>query len=60
MNRSTEPNSARWIITGRWREPSEAWYSRSKRSGRLKSSWMVDICHVRPIASRACTEILGP
>jgi hypothetical protein len=25
-----------------------------------KSSWIVDICHVRPIASRACTLIFGP
>ena len=43
MKRSTDPKSARWIITGRWRLPSAAWYSSSKRSGRLKSSWMVDI-----------------
>jgi hypothetical protein len=47
-------------MTGRWREPSAAWYSSSKRSGRLKSSWMVDICQVRPIASFAWTEIFGP
>ena len=59
-NRSIEPNSARWIITGRWRVPSAAWYSSSKRWGRLKSTWIVDICQVRPIASRACTEIFGP
>jgi len=59
-NRSIEPNSARWIITGRCRDPSAAWYSSSNRSGSMKSSWMVDICQVRPIASRACTEIFGP
>ena len=28
--------------------------------GWLKSYWIVDICQVRPIASRACTEIFGP
>ena len=55
-----EPNSARWIITGRCREPSAAWYSRSNRSGRLKSTWIVDICQVRPMASFAWTEIFGP
>ncbi|CAM5569012.1 hypothetical protein SVIOM342S_03998 [Streptomyces violaceorubidus] len=38
-------------MTGRVLEPSAAVYSRSKRSGRLKSSWMVDICQVRPMAS---------
>ncbi|CFR88798.1 Uncharacterised protein [Mycobacterium tuberculosis] len=59
-NRSIDPNSARWIITGRWRVPSAAVYSRPKRSGKLKSSWMVDICQVRPSASLTCTEILGP
>ena len=26
----------------------------------LVSTWIVDICQVRPIASLACTEILGP
>ena len=26
----------------------------------LKSTWIVDICQVRPIASLACTEIFGP
>ena len=44
----------------RCRVPSAAWYSRSNRSGWLKSTWMVDICQVRPIASLACTEIFGP
>jgi hypothetical protein len=32
----------------------------SKRWGVWKSSWMVDIWWVRPMASRAWTEILGP
>jgi len=58
--RSIEPNRARWIMTGCWREPSDAVYSSLNRFGWLKSSWMVDICHVRPIASLACTEIFGP
>ena len=60
MNRSIEPNKARWIMTGRCRSPSDPWYSSSNSSGRLKSSWMVDICHARPMASRAWTEIFGP
>jgi hypothetical protein len=60
MNRSMAPNKARWIMTGRCREPSAAVYSSSNRSGMLKSSWMVDSCQVRPIASLAWTEILGP
>ena len=42
------------------RDPSAAVYSSSNRSGRLKSSWIVEICQVRPIASLACTEIFGP
>ena len=57
--RST-PNSARWIMIGRCRSLSAPTYSRSKRCGSWKSTWIVDICHVRPIASRACTEIFGP
>ena len=60
MKRSIDPNNARWIITGRCREPSAAVYSRPKRSGSKKSSWIVDICQVRPMASRAWTEIFGP
>ena len=60
MNRSMEPNLAEWIITGCCRVPSAAWYSRSKPLGWLKSYWIVDICQVRPMASRACTEIFGP
>ena len=59
-NRSIEPNLAEWIITGCCREPSAAWYSSPKPFGWLKSYWIVDICQVRPIASRAWTEILGP
>ena len=27
---------------------------------KVESSWMVDTCQVRPMASRACTEIFGP
>ena len=60
MNRSIDPNSARWIMTGRWRVPSAAVYSSPNRSGSLRSTWIVDICQVRPMASRACTEIFGP
>ena len=61
MNRSIEPNLAEWIITGCWRVPSAATYSRLKpTAGWLKSYWIVDICQVRPIASLACTEIFGP
>jgi hypothetical protein len=54
------PNSARWIMIGRWRVLSAPVYSRPKSRGSWKSTWMVDSCHVRPMASRACTEILGP
>ena len=60
MNRSIEPNFAEWIITGCWRVPSAALNSRPNRAGWLKSYWMVDICQVRPMASRAWTEIFGP
>ena len=60
MNRSMAPNRARWIITGTCREPSAAVYSRPKRCGSWKSSWMVDSCQVRPMASLAWTEIFGP
>ena len=60
MKRSMAPNLAEWIMTGSWRAPSAAVYSRPKRWGWLKSYWMVDICHVRPMASLACTEIFGP
>src|ERR1035441_8926542 len=58
-NRSTEPNSARWIMIGRCRPLSVPTYSMSKRCGNWKSSWMVDIWWVRPMASRACTEVFG-
>ena len=40
--------------------PSAAVYSSSKSPGSMRSTWMVDICQVRPIASRAWTEIFGP
>ena len=60
MKRSIEPNFAEWIITGWCRSPSAPWYSSSNRAGWLKSQLDVDICQVRPIASRACTEIFGP
>ena len=32
----------------------------SKRSGRLKSSWTVEHCHLLPIASLTFTSIFGP
>ena len=60
MKRSIEPNFAEWIMTGRWRVPSAAWYSSSNPAGCPKSYWTVDICQVRPMASRAWTEIFGP
>ena len=60
MNRSIEPNFAEWIITGCCRSRRRAVYSRPKPPGWLKSYWIVDICQVRPIASRAWTEIFGP
>ena len=60
MKRSTLPSLAEWIMMGRWWVPSAAVYSRSKRSGWLKSYWMVDICQVRPMASLTWTETLGP
>ena len=44
----------------RWRSLSAPTYSSSKRCGSWKSSWIVDICHVRPMASRACTRDLRP
>ena len=44
--------------------PYNCWGSRElailKRSGRLKSSWMVLHCHRRPIASLMLMSILGP
>ena len=42
------------------RLPSGAVYSSSNSSGSKKSSWIVDSCQVRPMASLACTETLGP
>jgi hypothetical protein len=47
-------------MTGCWWEPSAAVYCSPKRSGWLKSYWMVDICQVRPMASLAWIEIFGP
>ena len=44
----------------RCRSPSAPTYSRPKRSGMLKSTWMVDSCQLRPMASRTFTSILGP
>ena len=58
--RSIDPNSARWIMIGWWRSLSAPTYCRSKSCGSWKSTWIVETCHVRPIASRACTEIFGP
>ena len=60
MNRSIDPNLAEWIMTGCWRVPSAAWYSSPKPAGWLKSYWIVESCQVRPMASLACTETLGP
>ena len=51
---------ARWIIAGRCGLLSAPVYSSSKRSGRLKSSWIVGPCHIRPIASRNLMSIFGP
>ena len=57
----TEPKRARWIMIGSVRELSRMRRnSASNRWGVWKSSWTVDIWCVRPMASRACTEILGP
>ena len=47
-------------MIGRCLEPSDTWYSSSKRCGSWKSTWMVDSCQVRPMASRPWTETLGP
>src|ERR687888_534493 len=57
--RSTEPNSARWIMNGRWRALSGPAYSISNRCGSWKSTCRVDSCQRRPIASRTCTSTLG-
>mmetsp|Transcript_34527 Transcript_34527/g.56452 ORF Transcript_34527/g.56452 Transcript_34527/m.56452 type:complete len:247 (+) Transcript_34527:413-1153(+) len=58
--RSSDPKIARWTMTGRLRSPSLETYSRSKRSGRLKSHCTVEHCQVRPMASRILMSILGP
>ena len=47
-------------MIGRCRCPSAPMYSSPKRSGRLKSTWIVDSCQVRPIASRTSMSIFGP
>ena len=47
-------------MIGRWRLPSGATYSSSKRSGRLKSHWMVLSCQLRPMASLTLMSIFGP
>ena len=47
-------------MIGVWGWPSEPMYSISNRCGSWKSSCSVDICQVRPMASRAWTEIFGP
>ena len=47
-------------MIGCCRVPSEPWNSMANRCGIWKSTWIVDICQVRPIASFACTEIFGP
>lgn len=56
---SPETQPGAWMLQGRTRycedltlEPSSATYSRSKRSGRLKSHWMVEHCQSRPVAEK--------
>src|SRR5206468_2760818 len=58
--RSNEPRIARWTMTGRLGCPSLSMYSRPKRSGCWKSTWMVAFCQRRPIASCTSTSIFGP
>ena len=43
-NRSIEPNSARWIMIGRWRCVVGADVLEVEALGSWKSSWIVDIC----------------
>src|SRR6266571_3627994 len=50
-NRSRLPKSTRWIMTARSRSPFSFTNVTSKRSGRLRSTWIVGPCHSRPIAS---------
>ena len=35
-------------------------YVRSKRCGKLKSTWIVEDCQVRPMASLSLMSIFGP
>jgi hypothetical protein len=51
---------ARWTMMGRSLSPPAATYCKSNLSGKLKSHWMVEHCHVRPIASLIFRSILGP
>ena len=60
MKRSSDPRTARWIITGRASVPSRVVYLRSNRSGIWKSSWMVPSCQSRSIASFTTKSIFGP
>ena len=59
-NRSIEPNRARWIMIGRWRALSAPDVLQVEALRRLKSNWIVDSCHVRPMASRTSMSIFGP
>ena len=47
-------------IIGRSRVPSALTYSKSNRSGKLKSHWTVEHCQVLPIASLIFKSIFGP
>ena len=60
MNRSMEPSTTRWIMTGRCFWPSSPMYSSSNRSGSWLSSWMVPHCQVRPRESARWKSSLGP
>jgi hypothetical protein len=58
MNRSTEPKGRGGS------SPAAAGAVRrgvlqSNLSGSIRVDWMVDICQLRPMASRAWTEIFG-
>ena len=58
--RSIEPRMARCSITGVCLRPSWPVYSRPKRSGMEKSTWIVPHCQVRPMASVTWNSIFGP
>ena len=60
MNRSMEPSTTRWSMTGRCFSPSSPVYSSSKRSGSWESSWTVPHCQVRPRESARWKSSLGP